>query len=398
MRARCVGLALGALAMVLGCGEEERSPVGPVEPSAEAAPAAAAATAVVFQTVSAGTSHACAVATDGRGYCWGGTYGRTPVPVGGALRFIQVRAAIQHTCGLTTTNRVYCWGDNTSGQLGNGSTSQFSETPVEIAGGRRYRLLRTSSIGGFSCAITQAGATFCWGDNTHGQLGDGTTTLRRSPVRVKGGITFASVTLGAFHTCGLTAADQAYCWGDNQHGQLGIGNSFEQHLPRAVSGGLAFATLAAGWNHTCGVVGNVAYCWGRNASGQLGDGTRSRHGKPAPVSGGLRFRGVSAGGSHTCGVLISRAAYCWGYNWYGGLGDGTDALGDGPFVQFRTTPVAVKGGPATWNSVLAGGGNFTCGLTQEDGKVYCWGENTFHVLGDGSDVIGRPTPGPIASP
>ena len=275
--------------MVLGCGEEERSPVGPGEPSAEASPAAAVATAVVFQTVSAGTSHACAVATDGRGYCWGGTYGRTPVPVGGALRFIQVRAAIQHTCGLTTTYRVYCWGDNTSGQLGNGSTSQFSEKPVEIAGGRRYSVLRTSSIGGFSCAISQAGATFCWGDNTHGQLGDGTTTLRRSPVRVKGGVTFASVTLGAFHTCGLTAADQAHCWGDNQHGQLGIGNSFEQHLPRAVSGGLTFATLAAGWNHTCGVVGNVAYCWGRNASGQLGDGTRQ---PPREAGAGVRRASV----------------------------------------------------------------------------------------------------------
>ncbi len=354
-----------------------------------------AAAAVVFTHVSTGTTQACAVATDGRGYCWGESFGPTPAAVGGALRFIQVRPGIQHTCGLTTDNRVYCWGFNNHGQLGNGSTAQFSETPVEIAGGRRYKLLRVSSAGGFSCAITTGNASFCWGANDHGQLGDGSTTPRRSPVRVKGGITFASVTLGRLHTCGLTAADQAYCWGDNSNGQLGLGNGFEQHQPRLVSGGLRL-------RHALGrrvphLRGGEQHRLLLGPKRQRTTGRRHHHrrGKPAPVSGGLQFRGVSAGGFHTCGVTISRAAYCWGYNWYGGLGDGTDGLSE-PSIPIRTAPVAVLGG-LTWNSVLAGGNDFTCALTQ-DGKVYCWGQNTSHELGDGTDVTGRPMPGAISAP
>jgi alpha-tubulin suppressor-like RCC1 family protein len=106
---------------------------------------------------------------------------------------------------------------------------------------------------------------------------------------------------------------------------------------------------------------------------------------------------VAAGGATSCGVAISRAGYCWGFDAYGGLGDGHDAFHGDPVVQFRLLPVAVVGG-LSFESILAGRSNenFGCGLTV-GGKVWCWGQNAFGELGDGT-TDQRSTPAPIALP
>jgi alpha-tubulin suppressor-like RCC1 family protein len=375
-------LAAGMVA-ALGCREDITSPTEP-----ESTPAlTTASTPLSFRQISPGTNHSCGVTTDNRAYCWGNNSFNRPVAAATNLQFLEVRAGLSYTCGLTTDNRIYCWGFNAEGQLGNGSSSDYSADPVLLAGGRRYRLLRAGL--GHACAITLADVTFCWGSNDYGQLGDGTTTDRRSPVRVAGGITFLRVSTGGLHTCGLTSAHIAYCWGKNTEGQIGIGNSITQLKPVVVSGGLAFNTVSAGGSHTCGVTtNNKAYCWGWNKYGQLGDGTRDRHGRPFPVAGGLTFSGVSPGGSHTCGVTTTKAAYCWGFNWFGQLGDGTNATAD-PFVIQRLSPVAVAGG-LKFDAVLAAAGLFTCGVATGS-RGYCWGENTHGQLGDGT-TTDRSTP------
>jgi alpha-tubulin suppressor-like RCC1 family protein len=397
MRVVRVGVMVGVLAVALGCGAEEAS-VGPGSPAAGEAVegVTAAASIAAFQSLSVGGNQACTITFDQRGYCWGGSYGKLPVPVGGDLRFLQLRAGFEYTCGISTDNRGWCWGVNYDGQLGIGSTAQFVPQPTQIAGGRRYKLLRVGS--GHACAITMADVTWCWGSNTYGQVGDGSTTGRRAPVRVGGGVTFKAISIGNFHTCGVAVGNKAYCWGFNQYGQIGIGNSFNQSLPRAVSGGLAFKTVAAGGSHSCGVTtSDDAYCWGNNSKGQLGDNSTRRHGKPEPVLGGLKFRGVGAGLAHSCGVTISRQAWCWGYNWDGGLGDGTWAHGGEPFVQFRLLPVQVALHELSWDAVLpSSAGNSTCGIIVE-GRVYCWGSNTFGNLGDGTDQD-RNTPGHVVAP
>ena len=383
-------------AAALGCGAGDESPVGPTAPLASPGqPATAAASIAVFQSVSVGGDHACAIAFDQRGYCWGAGFGTTPVPAGGTLKWLQLRAGFGYTCGISTDNRGWCWGWNTEGQLGINSTAQFVESPTQVAGGRRYKLLRTG--GGFSCAITLADVTWCWGLNTYGQLGDGTTTNRRAPVKVGGGLTFRSISPGNAHTCGITTANKGYCWGFGQSGQIGIGNSFNQSLPRAVSGGLTLKTIAAGGSHTCAVsTTDDAYCWGNNKYGQLGDNSTRRHGRPEKVLGGLKFRGVGAGLAHSCGVTISRQAWCWGYNWDGALGDGTWAHGGEPFVQFRLLPVKVVLG-LSWAAVLPSlAANSTCGIIVE-GRVYCWGSNIFGNLGDGTHED-RNTPGHVVVP
>jgi alpha-tubulin suppressor-like RCC1 family protein len=386
------------LAAALGCGEE--TPSSPSEP--ETAVVAAAAAPLVFRQISPGTNHACGTTTDSRVYCWGGIGGyatdppdadRTrPAAIATNLRFVDVRSGLNFTCGLATDDRIYCWGLNLEGQLGNGSSSQFSATPVAVAGTRRWRVLRAGAT--HACGITLGGVTFCWGSNTSGQVGDGTRTSRRSPVRVQGGLTFQRLSTGWTHNCAVTAAKKAYCWGENVRGQLGDRTSTDRLKPVAVYGGLSFEVVGAGGNHSCGVTSErVGYCWGSNELGQLGDGTFDRHGRPLPVAGGLAFSAISAGSSHSCGVTTTKQSYCWGYNWYGQLGDSTNAT-SAPFISRRPSPMAVLGS-LRFDAVL-GGNAFTCGVTTT-GQGYCWGQNFAGKLGDGTETD-RTTPTPIATP
>jgi alpha-tubulin suppressor-like RCC1 family protein len=267
----------------------------------------------------------------------------------------------------------------------------------EISSAHTLSFRQVSAGGLHTCGVTPDNRAYCWGSNGFGNLGDGTTTDRLTPVAVVGGLRFRQVSAGNFHTCGVTTDNRAYCWGFNQTGELGNGTSTgpetcnNQRIdfscstrPVAVAGGLRFLVVSAGGNHTCGVTpGNLAYCWGFNAAGQLGNGTntgpetcaagRACSTRPVAAAGGLRFRQVAAGLDHTCGATPAKDAYCWGSNFFGQLGDGT--------TTFRSTPVAVAGGLRL--SRVAAGERHGCGLTQ-DHRAYCWGANFSGQLGNGT--------------
>jgi alpha-tubulin suppressor-like RCC1 family protein len=132
---------------------------------------------------------------------------------------------------------------------------------------------------------------WCWGRNTSGQLGDGTTTRRLSPVKVSGGFPLASIVAGFGHTCGVTRSNDAYCWGLNDRGQLGIGATFATRLvpthtwndTRFVFSGISVGSVGF---HTCGLsTDRLVYCWGWNSAGQLGSGSHPDYYLPWPVSG-----------------------------------------------------------------------------------------------------------------
>jgi len=156
------------------------------------------ATAVIgghlWQAISAGGGHTCGVTTGGAGFCWGsGTVGQLgtgsasnqsiPVPVAGGLSLVLVSAGTAHTCAVTTAQAVHCWGQNGSGRLGDGTTAGPQLSPVAVAGG--FLVDRVVAGGEHTCARTTAGAALCWGRNLEGQLGDGSTTTRLTPVAVK---------------------------------------------------------------------------------------------------------------------------------------------------------------------------------------------------------------------
>ena len=147
-----------------------------------------------------------------------------------ARPFAKMSAGGAGTCGVTAGGAAYCWGSNFSGQLGDGTTTDRS-SPVLVTGGVSFAAVSAGPGGDFTCGVTSGGAVYCWGYNGNGELGDGTTTNRSSPVLVMGGVSFAAVSAGGAHTCGVTAGGAVYCWGLNSSGQLGDGTTTDRSSP-----------------------------------------------------------------------------------------------------------------------------------------------------------------------
>jgi len=295
---------------------------------------------LTFATLSAGDFQTCGVTIGDGAYCWGGNLSgelgdgstldrSSPVPGPRLPSFATVNAGADRSCGVLPGGAGSCWGDNSEGEIGDGTVAQ-RKSPVLVAGGLAFAAVNTGVF--HTCGVTTAGAAYCWGRNILGELGDGTTVERTSPTPVAGGLAFAHMgRIGFYHTCGVTSDGAAYCWGDNSSGQLGDGTTTWEASPVLVTGGLRFATVSAGSYHTCGVTsGGAAYCWGGNFFGELGDGTFTQRTSPVAVAGGLMFATVSAADTYTCGVTIGGAAYCWGSNAAGQLGNGTTGASSTP--------------------------------------------------------------------
>ena len=168
-----------------------------------------------------------------------------------------------------------------------------------------------AAAGTSSCGLAGDGAAWCWGNNTFGQLGDGTVTnaARRAPRLVTGPVRFASLTMGRTHACGLDADGAAWCWGENSYGQLGDESVDDRLTPTAVAGDHEFVSLAGGTEHTCGIdTDGAAWCWGANTVGQLGDGTGDEaedRTSPVAVVGDHTFTALSAGEEFTCSGAVT---------------------------------------------------------------------------------------------
>ena len=342
--------------------------------------------------IAAGGYHTCALASNGTVRCWGdnttgqlgvGTSAQrlAPVQVAGLGSDIQADAAKgAFSCALTPAGGVKCWGDNSHGELGDGTLMQ-RRTPVAVAGlGSGVRSIATGDL--HTCAVTTAGAVLCWGSNIYGQLGDGTTTQRQTPVPVAGlGSGVRSIAAGGNHTCAVTTAGAVFCWGDNISGQVGDGTTLKRTTPVVVSGqGSGVQSIALGFYHSCALsTGGAVSCWGYNAVGAIGDGSTGddNHNRltPVPVTGlGSGVREIAAGYEHTCAVTTAGAVQCWGWNPHGQLGDNSTTT--------RLTPVPVAG-LSSGVQDLAGGVFHTCAMVAGN-AVFCWGSNAVMQLGDGT--------------
>jgi alpha-tubulin suppressor-like RCC1 family protein len=341
----------------------------------------------------------CALTQSGNMLCWGSNaYGQ--LATGSSIAFSNVPVATmisradgialgdEHGCARVGPGQYLCWGRNQYGQIGNGTAAMrgtprrvkgLDQTPAALAAGDSH-----------TCALLEDGSMTCWGENHHGQLGDGSTERRLfpGPAIVADGAPAAAIATGDSHSCAISSGT-VYCWGYNHFGQLGVGDANDRFVPTMVILGSAPSTLSAGAGFTCATdtEGGVQ-CWGLGSDGELGDGfsgTGFHRTTPAPVTGlDHGAVAVTAGSSHACALLSDGAVKCWGYNAFGELGDGTQISSN--------VPVAVNsnalGAPAL---ALAAGGQHTCALL-EGGAVKCWGSDAFGELGDGNAPVSQALP------
>ena len=296
----------------------------------------------------------------------GAVFGSVAEPAGKAW----ITAGQSHTCVLRVDGAVRCWGDNTYGQLGDGTTTS-SATPVPVTG-----LVGAIAISaGFfhTCALLDDGTVQCWGYNGAGQLGDETFETRSTLVSVVGIDSAVGLAAGGLHTCALGRNGTAACWGDNSVGQLGDATTTGRAAPRVVVGLSNAVTITAGGYHSCSLIGDgTARCWGHNSSGELGNDTVEDSPVPVVVTGMTGAVAIEASDyEHTCAVLGGGTVRCWGWGFYGQLGQLDDL----------TDAVAITGGYI-----------HTCGL-RTGGAVQCWGNNWFGQIG--SSYLNDRNPSPV---
>jgi len=261
-----------------------------------------------------------------------------------------------------------------------------------------------------TCVIREDHTAWCWGRNTSGQLGDGTTDVRGAPVQVVGATKFAAIAAGGSHTCAVADDHRAWCWGNNNAGQLGTGIASTSPQPMPVAGLTSVTALAAGRAHTCALLdGGLVRCWGEDqddggvllgvkelvAGGPIscaitGDGALACWGDDPPelfpLPDGSPVAHVALGVDFLCALSTGGDVYCRGSNEDGQLGTPGPASND----AFVRVPLRVRA------TAIFAGGQFACIVPDggDDRNLWCWGEDADQQLADGTD---RDHPSPFLS-
>lgn len=239
-----------------------------------------------FRSLSAGDAGTCGALLDGgRLYCWGSVLNGpflgewAPVPVEDDAAYEEVAAGFTHTCATRTDREAYCWGINFGWQFGNG-TDVDSEVPVPMSGGYSYSALAAGEY--HTCGLERVdGRAYCAGSGA--AAGVGGFYLRPTPTEVPGGLSFADITAGRSHTCATVPGDTVYCWGVNSNGELGNGTTSSSATPAPVLGPPLRKPSSRG-SYTCALdADGAAWCWGRADHGGLGNGTVGYVTSPVPV-------------------------------------------------------------------------------------------------------------------
>lgn len=280
-----------------------------------------------------------------------------------------VTAGGQASCETHADGSAWCWGRNNFGQLGDGTTTA-RETPVEVVGAAEWDQLSIS--GSTTCGIRSEATLWCWGLNDFGQLGIGRGPAHRTPVQVGSADNWTSVSTSWFHTCGVRSNGSLWCWGQNDRGQVGAADLRVKGFPTRVGSDDDWASVTTGGWFTCATRDDAtAWCWGQNIFGQLGNADLEPSPVPVQLEPGTTWAQLSAGWAHTCGITTEGEARCWGLNNRGQLGDGSRAL--------RRTPEPVSGN-RIWTNISSGDAH-TCGV-DNSGGAWCWGSNRYTQLGD----------------
>ena len=336
------------------------------------------------KAITAGRAHTLSLKSDGTLWSWGdnisGQLGdgttiikTTPKQIGTATNWSAISAGGDHTLALKSDGTLWAWGFNYATFF----------TPTQIGTATNWSAI--SAGGGFAIGLKSDGTLWAWGDNSSGQLGDGTTTNKTTPTQIGTATNWSAISAGGFHTTALKSDGTLWAWGDNSLGQLGVGTITNKTTPTQIGTDINWNAIAAGGNSNGGAGSRTIalksdgtlWAWGSNGYGQLGDGTTTTKTTPTQIGTATNWSAIAAGGDHTLALKSDGTLWAWGSNWWGQLGDGT--------TTNKTTPTQI--GTATNWTAISAGSNHTIAL-KSDGTLWAWGLNSgFNSsgqLGDGT--------------
>jgi alpha-tubulin suppressor-like RCC1 family protein len=300
-----------------------------------------------------------------------------------SVNYTQLDLGYSHTCAITDSGASVCWGINDEyyRQLGTTTPEEFFPFPIRPLG-LTNNALKVSTGYDHGCVINSLGETWCWGSGSYGQSGDGEVDHDGFPVQVVNFANPSLISAGGNTTCGANTAGQAYCWGVGTYGQMGNGTNLDVNpSPVAVTIEPVSKISVGGAYRVCAInTGGAAFCWGADTWGQLGNGAPLANSNlPVPVTGlgAGTMADIAGGGLFTCGLTVGGGVKCWGYNGDGELGNNSTT--DSP------VPVNVSG-LSSGVSAIAAGDYHACALMVADGSVKCWGYNGYGQIGDGTDT------------
>ena len=387
-----------------------------------------------YSSIAAGDEHSCVIENETSGstlvsqtvYCWGqnlagqvgGTSGDpnnemaqdTPVPVAGLGGTVtQLTAGAGYTCALLSNGQVQCWGWNYEGQLNPYLGVDSSTVPIYAP---VSNITQVSAGDDHVCALNTSGQVLCWGDNSYGQLGGGPVDFRQGPVTVNLPYQAISVSAGRYFSCavvwvpgGWLSTEAVYCWGLNDQAQLGDGSAFQQfNMPPTPVAGLPFFgtfKVAASFLGGCALSGaGTEYCWGDNNVGEIGVGPTQNavaiSAMAVPSSAAITVMATGVERFTNCSVMSGSGTYCWGDNY-----DDEFGLGSAPSQQSSYNTPQLVPGTASNNGFTAVsqpveisiGAGHVCAIASVSSvflhtstqHVYCWGNNTYGQVGNGTE-------------
>ena len=385
-------------------------------------------TSEAITQVSLGGSHSAVLNSSGRIFTWGnnangqlgnGTTGTAtnksaPVEITASFNLnagetiAQMSLGGNHTLVLSSNDRIFTWGYNLYGQLGDG-TLTVKNTPLEITSSFNLigseTITQVSSGGNHSSAISSNGRVFTWGYNLYGQLGDGSTIDKTTPVEITTGFnligseTITQVALGNNHSIAISSTGRIFTWGYNNNGQLGDGTTIDKNTPLNITStgfnlnlGETITQVSLGDSHSSALssTGRV-FTWGLNSFGRLGDGTTINRSQPVDITSGFvsdsgTITKIELGNQNSSALTSTGRVFTWGLNGLGQLGDGT--------TTFKETPVEITSGFALADGetiiFVSLGSNHSSAITST-GSIFTWGNNGSGQLGD-STTIGKISP------